>query len=66
MKVYKCIGYDVQSGSIQIIAGYYIEGPNGLYAFTYGDPRTINVDIAPADYSIVIDPEWPFISLLSL
>ncbi|HAT1602819.1 hypothetical protein HPO06_22790 [Klebsiella pneumoniae] len=65
MKVYKCIGYDVQSGSIQIIAGYYIEGPNGLYAFTYGDPRTINVDIEPADYSISLDEQLPFIQQIS-
>ena len=65
MKVYKCIGYDVQSGSIPIIAGYYIEGPNGLYAFTYGDPRTINVDIEPADYSISLDEQLPFIQQIS-
>lgn len=64
MKVYKCIGYDVQSGSIQIIAGYYIEGPSGLYAFTYGDPRTINVDIEPTDYSIALDEQLPFIQQL--
>ena len=64
MKIFESVGFDAGIGS-DFVVGYFIQGENSLYAFTYGDPRTINVDIAPADYSIVIDPEWPFISLVS-
>lgn len=60
MKIFESIGFDAGKG-VECVVGYFIQGDNGLYAFTYGDPRTINVDIAPADYSIAIDPEWPFI-----
>lgn len=65
MRIFESIGYDVENGNTPFVAGYYVEGDNGLYAFTYGDPRTINVDIAPTDYSIDIDPEWPFIRKVS-
>lgn len=64
MKIFESIGFDAGTGA-EFVVGYFIQGDNGLYAFTYSDPRTINVDIAPADYSIAIDPEWPFISLVS-
>lgn len=61
MRIFQCIGYDVQSGSTPVLAGYYIEGDNGLYAFTYGDPRTINVDLSPANYCVEVNEAWPFI-----
>lgn len=60
MKIFKSIGIDTGTNQ-EFVVGYFFEGESGLYAFTYSDPRTINVDIAPADYSIAIDPEWPFI-----
>ncbi|WP_243234178.1 hypothetical protein GOY44_003000 [Klebsiella pneumoniae] len=41
--------------------GYYIKGENGLYAFTHGDPGSINLDTDIPEYNIELDPAWPFI-----
>lgn len=56
MKIFESVGYNTENGNVPFVVGYYVEGDNGLYAFTYSDPHTIDVDIALADYSIVIDP----------
>lgn len=56
MRIFESLGYTPESGVNRIVVGYFFEGENGKYAFSFTKPAS-----SSAKYDIDLDTSAPYI-----